>query len=212
MPCYCCVSSEPRRRCHEHHRHPTPALPCLPHSCGGSSDFFIRLTVISLLCMRLLKHRQGSGAFGRGSCGRGRPNPVPENRERVSSGRCCPCATGEAVLSFVVLNGVGRGVAATVMATTLDDLEREAGVCKMTVSLALRGKGRMAVAARERIRRLAVERGCRPNAVRHDDRRERTRSGDAYRARRSNSGRRGSETPRSACCGSVSPSRWPTFR
>jgi len=50
------------------------------------------------------------------------------------------------------------------VATTLNDLAREAGVCKMTVSLALRGKGRMAADTRARIQRLAEDRGYRPNA------------------------------------------------
>lgn len=45
---------------------------------------------------------------------------------------------------------------------TLQDIARRAGVSKMTVSLALRGHGRVAPATRDRLRELALSMGYRP--------------------------------------------------
>ena len=50
------------------------------------------------------------------------------------------------------------------MALTIEDLARKANVSKMTVSMALRGTGRVAPATRDRIRQLAATLGYRPNA------------------------------------------------
>jgi LacI family transcriptional regulator len=48
---------------------------------------------------------------------------------------------------------------------TLQDIARQAGVSKMTVSLALRGHPHAAAATRDRLRRIANEMGYRPNPL-----------------------------------------------